>query len=231
MKLLFLRLEGVMQSWGEHSKWDERDSALMPTKSGVVGLLACALGYPRGDARIDELSRKLNMATRADRTGDVMTDFHTVQRTPAVLTAEVKKATGELKEKTNAKGGKVDTITSHRQYLQDASFLVVLSGAEETLETCVAALKSPVWPPFLGRKSCPPSLPMIADLNDRYASVEEALAQYPRADRSHGRLMTQREDPAGMAVRMDCLVSSAERRFARRNIIIGNVNPPEVNNS
>ena len=231
MKLLFLRLEGVMQSWGEHSKWDERDSALMPTKSGVVGLLACALGYPRGDARIDELSRKLDMAVRADRTGNVMTDFHTVQRTPAVLTAEVKKATGELKEKTTDKGSLVDTITSHRQYLQDASFLVVLSGAEDILESCAAALGSPAWPPFLGRKSCPPSLPMIADLNDRYAGVEEALEQYPRADRSHGRLMTQREDPAGMAVRMDCLVSSAERRFARRNIIIGNVNPPEVNNS
>lgn len=217
MKLLFLRLEGVMQSWGEHSKWDERDSAMMPTKSGVVGLLACALGYPRGDARIDELSRKLNMAARADRAGDIMIDFHTVQGTPML--------NSEGKERSE------NTITSHRQYLQDASFLVVLSGAEETLETCAAALKSPLWSPFLGRKSCPPSLPMIADLNDRYASVEEALEQYPRADRSHGRLMTQREDPAGMAVRMDCLVNSAERRFARRNIIIGSVNPPEVNDS
>ncbi|MST56311.1 type I-E CRISPR-associated protein Cas5/CasD [Pyramidobacter sp. SM-530-WT-4B] len=217
MKLLFLRLEGVMQSWGEHSKWDERDSALMPTKSGVVGLLACALGYPRGDMRINELSHKLNMAARADRAGNIMIDFHTVQGMP-MLNSEGKKRSG-------------NTITSHRQYLQDASFLVVLSGAEDILENCAAALESPVCPPFLGRKSCPPSLPMIADLNDRYASVEEALEQYPRADRSHGRLMTQREDPAGMAVRMDCLVSSAERRFARRNIIIGNVNPPEVNNS
>lgn len=217
MKLFFLRLEGVMQSWGEHSKWDERDSALMPTKSGVVGLLACALGYPRGDARIDELSRKLDMAVRADRAGNIMIDFHTVQGTP-MLNSEGKKRSR-------------NTITSHRQYLQDASFLVVLSGAEETLETCAAALKAPVWAPFLGRKSCPPTLPMIADLNDRYAGVEEALAQYPRADRSHGRLMTQREDPAGMTVRMDCLVNSAERRFVRRNIIIGSVNPPEVNDS
>lgn len=217
MKLLFLRLEGVMQSWGEHSKWDERDSALMPTKSGVVGLLACALGYPRGDARIDELSRKLDMAVRADRAGNIMIDFHTVQGTP-MLNSEGEKRSG-------------NTITSHRQYLQDASFLVILSGAEETLETCAAALKSPVWPPFLGRKSCPPTLPLIADLNDRYAGVEEALEQYPCAGRSHGRLMTQREDPAGMTVRMDCLANSAERRFARRNIIIGNVNPPEVNDS
>lgn len=217
MKLLFLRLEGVMQSWGEHSKWDERDSAMMPTKSGVVGLLACALGYPRGDARIDELSRKLNMAARADRAGDIMIDFHTVQGTPML--------NSEGKERSE------NTITSHRQYLQDASFLVVLSGAEETLETCAAALKSPLWSPFLGRKSCPPSLPLVADLNDRYAGVEEALEQYPRADRSHGRLMTQREYTAGMAVRMDCLVNSAERRFARRNIIIGSVNPPEVNDS
>lgn len=36
-KMLMLRLEGVLQSWGEHSRFDSRDSASMPTKSGVVG--------------------------------------------------------------------------------------------------------------------------------------------------------------------------------------------------
>ena len=75
MKLLFLRLEGVMQSWGEHSKWDERDSALMPTKSGVIGLIACALGYRRGDPRIVDLSHKLTMAVRADRPGESTIHF------------------------------------------------------------------------------------------------------------------------------------------------------------
>ena len=42
--LLMLRLEGALQSWGDHSKWDIRDSGDFPSKSGVVGLLACAMG-------------------------------------------------------------------------------------------------------------------------------------------------------------------------------------------
>ena len=39
-KLLVLCLEGVLQSWGEDAKWDIRDSSDMPTKSGIVGLIA-----------------------------------------------------------------------------------------------------------------------------------------------------------------------------------------------
>ena len=49
MKLLLIRLEGALQSWGEWAKWDERDSGLMPTKSGVIGVLACCMGLKRGD--------------------------------------------------------------------------------------------------------------------------------------------------------------------------------------
>ena len=42
--ILVLRLEGPLQSWGENAKWDFRDSSTMPTKSGIVGLLGCAMG-------------------------------------------------------------------------------------------------------------------------------------------------------------------------------------------
>ena len=64
--LLILRLEGALQSWGENSKWDARDTAALPTKSGIVGLLACALGWERGDARIAELYDTIQIAVRAD---------------------------------------------------------------------------------------------------------------------------------------------------------------------
>lgn len=54
--LLILRLEGALQSWGDHSKWDVRDSGDFPSKSGVVGLLSCAMGLERGDPEIAALS-------------------------------------------------------------------------------------------------------------------------------------------------------------------------------
>ena len=68
-KILLLRLEGALQSWGDHAKWDVRDSGDFPSKSGVVGLLACAMGLERGDPKIADLSAHLHMAVRADRPG------------------------------------------------------------------------------------------------------------------------------------------------------------------
>ena len=46
----------------------------MPTKSGVVGVLAAALGLKR-DADLSELNR-LRFGVRADREGEDITDFH-----------------------------------------------------------------------------------------------------------------------------------------------------------
>ena len=40
--ILLLRLEAPLQSWGTRSRWDVRDTATEPTKSGIIGLLGCA---------------------------------------------------------------------------------------------------------------------------------------------------------------------------------------------
>jgi len=45
MNTVFVRLEGPLQSWGTRARWGERDTELEPTKSGVIGLVACALGW------------------------------------------------------------------------------------------------------------------------------------------------------------------------------------------
>ena len=99
--ILVLRLDGVLQSWGEHSKWNYRDSAAMPTKSGIVGLLGCALGLSRDDERLTELRSSLQMAVRADRPGIPMVDYQTI-RSKKLLNAE---------GKVRANG---DTIVSYR---------------------------------------------------------------------------------------------------------------------
>ena len=44
MAVLMLRLAAPMQSWGTDSKFEVRKTNREPTKSGVVGLLAAALG-------------------------------------------------------------------------------------------------------------------------------------------------------------------------------------------
>src|SRR5437667_5099684 len=44
---LALQLDGPMQSWGFASRFTRRATALFPTKSGIIGLLAAAMGVDK----------------------------------------------------------------------------------------------------------------------------------------------------------------------------------------
>lgn len=222
-KLILLRLEGVLQAWGDHSKWDERDSGDFPSKSGVVGLLACAMGLERGDPEIGSLSQELTLAVRADRPGVRMLDFHTVQGKPRLTTA----SGGQRSESAS-------TIVSRRWYLQDASFLAVIETAPEWQERILAGLNAPKWPLFLGRKSCVPSRPVLEGVTEDYAHILDALFHYP-AEREPGK----KSSPAGLRYECDsALIQGSsysrpderldgQRNFALRRVATG-VIPREV---
>ena len=157
MKFLKFTLSAPLQSWGEDSRWDNRNTAAMPTKSGIMGLLGCCLGYPRGDERLNNLDQCLSMAVRADSPGRILTDFHTIHGTDGLLLA----ADGSARRNGT-------TIISKRQYLQDARFSVFLWCSDEkyegtVLEQCFEAMLQPKWPVYLGRKSCAPSRPVIPE--------------------------------------------------------------------
>ncbi len=47
--VLLLRLAGPMQSWGDASRFNRRETRTEPTKSAVIGLLASAQGRTRED--------------------------------------------------------------------------------------------------------------------------------------------------------------------------------------
>ena len=171
--LLILRLEGMLQSWGDHSKWDTRDSGDFPSKSGVVGLLACAMGLERGCREIAELSANIQVAVRADRPGVRMLDFHTVQGRPRLRTAD----NGDRTEDKS-------TIVSTRWYLQDASFIAVVDAPPVWRERICAALRRPAWPIYLGRKCCVPSRPVLERVTDAYDGLMDAVRRYPPLRRS-----------------------------------------------
>lgn len=165
---LFLQFEGVMQSWGERAQWSVRDTAPEPTKSGVIGLLACSLGFT-DDQQISNLSLSLKMGVRYDLAGTYLIDYHTV--VGGVISAE-----GKIKRTASTK--EPETVVSIRQYLCDASFLIALQGAEDLIDNCAKAVQAPFWPYFLGRKSCVPTRPVYAGTGS-YPSLEEALKSYP----------------------------------------------------
>lgn len=136
MATLLLRLAAPLQSWGSDSKFETRKTDREPTKSGVVGLLAAALGLRRDDTEGLARLNGLRFAVRADQEGSLLVDFHT------------------------AKSRDTSYVT-YRHYLQDAVFLAGLeSGDEALLRELEAALRHPVYPLYLGRRSCPPTLPL-----------------------------------------------------------------------
>jgi CRISPR system Cascade subunit CasD len=203
--ILCFRLEGPLQSWGEHAKWDDRDTANFPTKSGVVGLIACAMGLERREPEIGALSDRLTMAARADRRGELLIDFQTIQ-SEHLRNAEGKRRNGS------------GTIISHRGYLQDASFLIGLASDQGTLEAIQKALAQPKWAVYLGRKSCVPSVPILGTITDQFDDLRQAMQRIPLSTRHDDEVMIQIEDARTGQVRMDNRVSSSERLFAQRYV-------------
>jgi CRISPR system Cascade subunit CasD len=186
--VLLLRLEGPLQSWGIRSRWDVRDSAKAPTKSGIVGLLGCALGYERGDERLLQISRQLRLGVRVEHAGRMVTDYQTITDYLPTAGGEWKGRDGRRKSASDLResGALPATIISPRAYLEDASFLVALEESAPgsgVLEECARALVTPRWPLFLGRKCCIPTRPIYDarcdGLQDHYADIEDALRQHP----------------------------------------------------
>lgn len=142
---LALCLDAPMQSWGIRSTAGTRDTATEPTKSGIVGLLAAALGVPRDDNTSIAALADLHLAVRVDREGIIERDYQATQNVPTTT------GTGHR------------TVVGHRYYLADALFLIVLHGEATLLNTVADAIRNPRWPLFLGRKAFIPTRPLIAD--------------------------------------------------------------------
>lgn len=173
---LLLRLVGPMQSWGLSSRFSERDTGLEPSKSGVVGILAAALGRSREEP-VDDLAA-LRMGVRADKEGVLAYDYHTAAAGGAQR--GVVQADGTLNSDPQR-----GVSTSRRFYLQDAAFLVGLEGDDvDHLLALDRALRIPVYPIGLGRRSHVPSCPVAMEGPSgagvrRHTDLRQALAAEP----------------------------------------------------
>lgn len=179
MQTLLLRLAAPLQSWGSGSKFEIRTTEKMPTKSGVVGMLAAALGLGR-DSDLSELNA-LQFGVRADREGEDITDFHMVHS-----------------EKSS--------YVTYRHYLSDAVFLVGLEGEADVLKKLEIALQNPRFPLFLGRRSCPPTLPIVIAIRD--LPLEAALCkEKPLVEKNENLMRIQIETDSGTGMMRDVPIS------------------------
>ncbi|MBB5775746.1 type I-E CRISPR-associated protein Cas5/CasD [Nonomuraea jabiensis] len=224
---LLLRLAGPLQSWGDRSVFNRRETRPEPTKSGILGLLAAASGRAREEPLDDLLG--LHLGVRVDQPGSLLRDYHTVSdyRGRPLPQAGVS-AKGVQKPTSPAK----HTHVTQRFYLQDAVFLAALHGPTALVETLAEAVQRPAFPLALGRRSCVPTQPLFLAVrqtpllealeNEPWQATDTAKQLYAR---DRGRPATVRlpatvDDPNGEDSATDVPRSFAprERSFTSRRI-------------
>ncbi|WP_327328701.1 type I-E CRISPR-associated protein Cas5/CasD (plasmid) [Streptomyces sp. NBC_01210] len=178
MSVLTLRLAGPLQSWGASARFTRRTTESAPTKSGVVGMLAAAAGIERGDDERLEPLAALRFGVRIDQPGTRVRDFHTAHHG----------VTGK------------SMPLSERFYLADAVFVAALEGDRTLLAALHAALRAPVYAPYLGRRSCPPALPIELALHASVTSLHQALQDEPWQAAPWYRRQRRRDATVSLAV-------------------------------
>lgn len=153
MSTLLLRLAAPLQSWGTASRFVRRNTDPAPSRSGVLGLLAAAQGRRRTDP-LEELLG-LRIGVRIDQSGRLERDFQTAR----------------------TRDGATSMPLSYRFYLADAVFAVAVEGDRTLVESLHQALRRPVFPLYLGRRSCPPAGKLLHGVHPEPAA--DLLAQHP----------------------------------------------------
>lgn len=232
MRTLLLRLAAPLQAWGLDSKFDMRQTEREPTKSGVLGLVACAMGIRRDDAKGLLRLQGLSFGVRVEQEGKLLRDYHIAKSYKMSDKSGLVKLDGRTGRPTIDK-----PYLTQRYYLADAVFLAALSGEDALIAEIAEALGHPAFPLYLGRRSCPPTLPILLGVTD--APVETVLRETPwqaaawyQQDWRHRhpgegiRLRWMMDAPSGEAshaMRRDVPASWAHthRRYAYRNATAG----------
>ncbi|GAX46541.1 type I-E CRISPR-associated protein Cas5/CasD [Pseudolactococcus reticulitermitis] len=136
MTTILLKLAGPLQAYGIDSHFETRQTQRYPSKSAIIGIIAASLGFRRNQDDEIQMLNQLDFVVRVDQPGELLRDFHTAHA--------IKKD-----------GSPNRTYVSHRYYLQDAVFIIAISGEETVIQKVAKALKSPYFQPFMGRRSLP----------------------------------------------------------------------------
>ena len=195
MSTLLMRLAGPMQSWGIDSKFDVRRTEREPSKSGVIGMAAAALGIARQDKEALRPLAALRFGVRVDREGRMLRDFHMARQ-----------------EQKNG-----SSYVTYRYYLADAVFTAGLEGDRALLEQIGQALRAPAFPLYLGRRSCPPVGRVFLGVSD--LPLREALLENAPPDAK--RLITDADDgaPGGLVRDVPLSFDPARREYGYRAVV------------
>ena len=235
---LILKLQGAMQAWGGHTYDDFRPSYVFPTRSGVIGLLGACLGIDRNEiSEQKDLNNSFELTIKVEKREikkhtysgiknellsiKKITDYHTV--------LDGRTASGKKRK---------DAILSHREYLCDAEFTLILDFKENAVykvNDIKKAVDDPVFTPFLGRRSCPLHRPLFEKVI-KAEKLKQVLNQLSKTEIKESNIVSEKQDKISaseliytenkeigdipMQVR-DVPIRSHIRQFANRTVFIG----------
>lgn len=154
MPTILITLKAPIQSWTTMEGYGYRATDDHPSKSAVIGLIASAMGR----SRTDDLSdlAELRFAVQTVQPGKHLRDFQTMGK----------------------KNPKTANPIQIKTYLTDAKFIAGLEGSLDMIRNIQRALSHPAYPPFLGRRGCPPAGPIQTQVSDH--PLEKAFdSSYP----------------------------------------------------
>jgi CRISPR system Cascade subunit CasD len=220
MNGLILHLQGPMMSFADTGFGQLREAGPFPSRSSVLGIIAAALGIPRGGSDLLRLHAGLRVHVATVRAGTLGIDYHTVKPSEYAEPDEL------FQRRTPPD---VNAVQTYRGYHQDAHFVALVEGSDVGLvEECRSALLDPVYVPFLGRRSCPPSTPLRAEATGDGNLVEVLRAAALRGLERRARRPRESGQPTGFtayidAERYDAAPDGTREvlRSYRRDLLVG----------
>ncbi|MEL6427357.1 MAG: type I-E CRISPR-associated protein Cas5/CasD, partial [Pseudomonadota bacterium] len=162
---LVFTLTAALGAMGDLAGHERRGSWGWPGRSALVGLLGAAQGIRR-DGDFSALER-LRYAVAIFDEGGALRDYHTVETVPSAKA----KSPQTRREALRLARGRTNTMITIRDYRTSPLFGVAVWGG--TLGPLCDALANPVFPLYLGRKSCPLAAPTGAQI---VAAEDPAIA-------------------------------------------------------
>ena len=230
-RVLLMWLESPLQSWGCDSKFNVRCSLDFPTKSGILGLIACAMGLggPQNhwlaDMRqypLTVLSFKRKGESLVGSSVSKLNDFQTIGTHYDPKDPWEDLMIPKTVEGKSAVGGGTKII--NREYLLDACFGVLMLLPEEVAETVKNALILPHWDIYFGRKCCQPTDMIFRGL---FSSTEDAEAAACSLASEKGRYLDEKivegsfpDDGEILYLRDVPLQFGQEKRYIGREVTI-----------